>query len=637
LDRDRREQIGLCCVLAALVLTGGASSAWRLAIIAVPLMVFQLPLWLTMSAALVAFVPSAAEFLVYGNWVGALGGRLSVVASTIVLASAVALGLRLIQSRPLRRTLVAAMPYFSFALMVQALVRLWELAPPDWQYLSGNHLSALITFTLVPCFGLRFIPAYRLASLIFLFAGLLLTGSRWGIWVGVVFGLLMAVISFHRRWRYVLATALAGALALPWFVLNSLETGKAGLIQALSGISMLRPWTGLGPGGAEQVSLQFVERTARLTHIESFVYDWPATFGFPFSLLILVSLTYLAFRKKAPIVVETVGRLKVLAAVGLFALLCHDLFDFSLYSGAVRIGMGCLVGVLLPGSLNTVRAPLSLVIVAGLSMISLAAWHHYDPLRMEISDRLEDVPERFGQRSFRYWLDKGRKAPNLARARFALARSLSIAPGNRESWFLLGDILRRDGLQDQGLLAYRRGLESTHDLWSGVATERLAHLPLPLIQRVIGDHLGLAQAVARVRWHRSQREHEFVGELDKLHQDRKIRDYYVRGLMTDRYPRSYVVPVLWRLAQQKPLNEGDGVRFLLRIMALEPRVDGPQLLLRIVRRQVEHCHGIGEWPESHLVGLAAVIDELEPLCREHLLGRSASLRRLTTLRRVKSP
>ena len=76
MDQDRREQVALCCVLAALVLTGGASSAWRLAIIAVPLMVFQLPFGLTASAVLVALIPSAAEMGVYGNWVGALGGRL---------------------------------------------------------------------------------------------------------------------------------------------------------------------------------------------------------------------------------------------------------------------------------------------------------------------------------------------------------------------------------------------------------------------------------------------------------------------------------------------------------------------------------------------------------------------------------
>mgnify|MGYP001371251986 CR=1 FL=1 len=98
-----------------------------------------------------------------------------------------------------------------------------------------------------------------------------------------------------------------------------------------------------------------------------------------------------------------------------------------------------------------------------------------------------------------------------------------------------------------------------------------------------------------------------------------------------------MVPKLWDLVKTKPLNEGGGVRLLLRIMDLEPRVDGPQLLVRIIREQVEHCYGLKEWPESKLYELAVVIDDLESLCRGQLLGRGESLRRLTVLRRVKSP
>ena len=637
MSQDQLERLALFGVLLALVLTGGASSAWRLAFVGVPLLVFQLPLRWTLAALLLVALPSAAELFLYGNWIGSFGGRVSLLASTLVMSSSIALGVRLLGSRALRQSFAQAMPVFAIGLALQAGIRLFELLPASWQYLSGNHLSSLVLVAMVPAIGLRMDSVSRAATIGTLLLALALTGSRWGIWVGVVFSLLMVSIVWAERIRYAAGAALCVALAAPWALFGAIDNTKPGLLRALSGISGLRPWSGLGPGGAEQVSLQFVERTASLTHIETSVFDWPATLGFPMSIGLLIVLLFIVFRSKAVTEVVTVSRLQKVAAVGILGVLCHDLMDFSLFSGALRVGLGCLIGLSMPLTMSLSTRRWSQITVAVLMLSSFACWHHYDPMRMEQSNRLDELPEAYGQRPFRYWLNRGVSASTLQDAQTALSRSVSIAPGNRESWFLLGDALRRRGLTEQGLLAYRRGLETTRNLWTGAGTEQLATLPVWMIKRVIGDHLGAARSVARRRTGGSQKDHQFVAELDQLHRDSVVRRYYVQGLLgADRAP-SYAVPLLWKLAQEEPLVEGDGVRFLRHLLEREPRADGAQLLLRLVRSNPIHCLGLGIWPEIELVQLYPITEALDSVCRKPLLGRGPALRRLSTLRELRSP
>ena len=65
--------------------------------------------------ALFLMLMSAVELGLYGNWIDSLTGRLSFVASTLVITSAVAMGMRALQSSSLVQSFSQVLPYFAFA------------------------------------------------------------------------------------------------------------------------------------------------------------------------------------------------------------------------------------------------------------------------------------------------------------------------------------------------------------------------------------------------------------------------------------------------------------------------------------------------------------------------------------------
>ena len=166
--------------------------------------------------------------------------------------------------------------------------------------------------------------------------------------------------------RRLASIGLVSIIAFPWVMWSQVDYYKGGLFRALSGLSFVRPWTGLGPGGAEHLSLQFVERTSRLTHIESLPLDWSATMGWPVALALIFSLIVLSLRAGEPAPTDRSGdRLSWLAAVGIIGLLAHDLFDFAIASGALTVLLGVMVGL----RLNVALVPL----LGGIQRLSLRA------------------------------------------------------------------------------------------------------------------------------------------------------------------------------------------------------------------------------------------------------------------------
>ena len=283
-------------------------------------------------------VTERAELALHGDWVGSLGGRLRLVVGSLVFVCAVGLGARLHASRSLRRDAAAALPWFAGGLLTQAVLRGVDLVPEAFQYLSGNHLSALISATFVFALGLRMTARRRLICCALLLIGLVATGSRWGIWTGLVFGTFMVVTIYEVAVRRLASIGLVSIIAFPGVMWSQVDYYKGGLFRALSGLSFVRPWTGLGPGGAEHLSLQFVERTSRLTHIESLPLDWSATMGWPVALALIFSLIVLSLSSGRAAPTDRSGdRLSWLAAVGIIGLLAHDLFDFAIASGALTV------------------------------------------------------------------------------------------------------------------------------------------------------------------------------------------------------------------------------------------------------------------------------------------------------------
>ena len=634
MDREQRERLALWWLLAALVLTGGATAAWRLAFVALPLLLFCLSLrWYFLALGLVA-LPSLLELSIHGDWVGSLGGRIRLATGALVFLCAVGLGVRLKAQRSLRHDLVTALPWFAAGLLTQALLRLFELIPPQWQYLSGNHLSALITAMLVPTLALRMPSLFRALSLGLLVTALLVTGSRWGIWIGLTFGSLMVASVNRGKLRVGALIGLGVLLLAPWIAWSQLDLEKGGFLRALSGLSGLRPWTGLGHGGAEHLSLQFVERTARLTHIESLPFDWASIWGWPLAIALLIALFGIAFYSAYQSKGHTVERLSWLAGVGLLALVMHDLFDFSMTSGALTVALGILVGLRLRLSDDQVGNRVTTALVGALLVLGLGSAHYLDPLIMEREGRLESISEVYGERSFRYWINKARRADSPARQVEYYSKALAIAPGYRDAWFELGDAIGRAGWVDQALLAYQRGLSAAKNDWTGSQSNALARLPVSMIPRAIGSHKGAARSVALFRSKGDEQSLKLVQMLDRKHRDPLIRKWFLSGLLRTQNENRVVVPMLWSISQEPPVNEGDGITALLEIIRREPRVDGAALLLRMVQSQPNHCLGLGQWPDDQLVDLYRLSGPLNKVCQQIVLGRGEDLRVLSQLRDV---
>ena len=634
LDRDQIERFALWFALAALVLTGGATASWRLALVAAPLLVFCPPFrWCALALCVVA-LPSAAEILLHGDWIGSLGGRVRTAAGAVVLVCAAGFGARLRASRPLRQSFAVALPFLTVGLAAQALLRMFELVPPAWQYLSGNNLSALILVCFVPVLGLRIPEKSRRLLLGSLFVALLLSGSRWGIWTGCVFAFLMMASVTKRSVRATFLGVLGVSLILPWASWSKLDLNKGGFLRALAELAQYRPWTGVGPGGAEQLSLQFVERTSRLTHIESLMFDWASVWGWPIALGLLGSLVILAFWEGRQDPDETGNKLSWLAGVGLMGLLCHDLFDFALSSGALTVGMGMLIGLRLPSVGRHETSPLARLACGLLLSAALIGGHHFNPITMELDDRLESIPEQLGQRSFRYYVAQAQRAERPEDQISLYSKALAIAPGYRDAWFMLGDSMGRSGLPEQALLAYQRGLLAAKPNWTSPQTNAIARLPRDLIPQAIGQHLGAARSVVLARSRGDELDLKLVQAIDRQHRDPFIRMHYLRGLVRPEHDTHWVVPMLWQVILEPPIGSGDGVTALLEILRREPRASAPDLLLRMVRQHREHCIGVGAWPSTELVALAPAGKTLSELCGSVLIGRGADLRLLNRLNDV---
>ena len=622
---DRIERLGLSLALTALVVTGGASSAARLVWIAAPLLVFQLPLKVTCGVILLGLGPTLFEYLLYDQLIGSLGGRISIVCGAVVGCSAVALGQRLLDSRDLREHLARVLPYFCAALLAQALLRLSGFVPEAFQYLSGNHLSALILWAMVPVFALRMAPSTRWVCLALLSMALVATGSRWGIWVGVVFSLVMIGLYLREAMRSAVCLALLGVLCVPIAFWDGIQMGKAGLLRALASITDLRPWTGLGPGGAETVSLQYVEQAFRLTHIETLLLDWAATFGWVWTVGVLMFLLGLIFVAPMTAPQASAQRVKMYAAVGLAGILCHDLFDFSLFSGSVRTAACVLVGILMPYKLVRSRQALPFVVTALMATVSLVAWHHYDPMRMELSDRLEEVPERLGTRSFRYWLNRARRQPNSNDRLPDLARALQVAPGCRDCWFELGDVFWKLDRFGQALQAYQSGLAVARPVLVNASVRKIAALPNRFLVRAVGDHLGAARTAAVLRLHPSRDDLRVLLQLDRRLSDPKLRQAIYKSIERADLRPAVRSQALWELAARPVLLPDEGQQLMGLLTAVLGAEGAEARLIELVERNPGHCEAIAWWRRRDKANLVPLVARYRARCARVLIGKGVPL------------
>ena len=126
--------------------------------------------------------------------------------------------------------------------------------PEAFLYLSGNHLSALISATFVFALGLRMTARRRLICCALLLIGLVATGSRWGIWTGLVFGTFMVVTIYEGAVRRLASIGLVSIIAFPWVMWSQVDYYKGGAVSSALWVVVCAPWTGLGSGGAEHLS-----------------------------------------------------------------------------------------------------------------------------------------------------------------------------------------------------------------------------------------------------------------------------------------------------------------------------------------------------------------------------------------------
>jgi hypothetical protein len=353
--------------------------------------------------------------------------------------------------------------------------------------------------------------------------------------------------------------------------------------------------------------------------------------------VLLILCLALVFVKGDPLASKRAQKLHMLAAAGTASILVHDLWDFSLASGAVGMAFGLLLGMIAPASWLVAKGLKWRVVCALLVLAGFAGAVRYDPYQMELAGQLDRLPERLGQRPYRYWLNQGQQAATAQARVAAYARAVSMAPGDRRAWFRLGDGLWESGLTDQALLAYRRGLEATRTVWCGLATQRIAALPLSMIERAVGDHRCAAKSVAQTRWREGPEALAVLRRLDQKHQDPELRKNYMKALTQAGHRKSLVVPELWRLAQGPPTYEEEGVELVQAIERMQPEVSAAQLYARLVAHNSKHCLGLMAWKGGRITALVPYADQLDAHCRSALVGRGLARQALADVRAAAAP
>ena len=634
-EPQRRLQAALLVFLAFLCLTGGASSPLRLAVLAAPLLVFCPPLRVVIVVALCVCLPSALEMALYGNWTGPIAYRLHTLAAFVVAALAFGCGQQIFRDAHLRRVMRAAIPWFAVSMMAQALIQRFDLLPPDYQYLSGNQQSAVIT-GMMPFAFARDLPARdRLISIGAMMLALVATGSRWGALIGFLVVFMLAARLTQTRLRWLLAALATYSVALSAALLGYTELSKGDLIMRMLPLAVRRPLTGIGPGGVEILQFEYLVRDSwvlRQTHGESLVIDWPALMGVPLAVLAVFCILFLAFWRVGQSPKSGQSNLRIASAVSLVGLLLHDLMDFSWTSGAAACVVALNLGILAPPIRAAARggwrpAMVSLSLVGLLAQASLL-----DPLKLEALNRLEEVPARFGQRSFRYWVNKGLNAPDEQARLVAYSKALHHAPGVPETWFRLGTTLLASGRLSQALEVFRSGLKVAPANASYLFFGQLAPLPREQAISVFGGHVRGRQFLAE-QWVKQGRE--ALSDLEKLvtqHDDPLLDAFLLRALLRKEAPNSQAVPLLWKQLKNGRFKGRQGWRALTEI---ESRVSGAksgELLVRLVQMSPAHCAQLGWIPEASRLKLLPFIEELDERCWSKLIGKPKALGTLRMLR-----
>jgi hypothetical protein len=621
--------------LLAIVVTGGGSSPLRLALVVLPLLLFRPSLSVALFAFSLATIPSILELSAHGHWVGPLGLRLFLAAAFGAASFAFCLGGQL-QTRPgLHKAFSLALPGLSALMLVHALLRQFELVSPDYQYLSGNHQSALITALISFAFALRMAPFHRLITLILLVLALVCTGSRWGIFVGVIVLFVVAAMAYrqHRAWLFGLLIAWfgAGVWAVGFTVLS-----KGTIIRSLMPLAFRRPWTGIGPGGVETLSLQYLTRYRwqyRQTHGESIAIDWPATYGVPIALIMLGCLLALVFWRLPPSDGRSERLQRHFLAVGLLGLLLHDLFDFSLASGAVGLMAAVIIGALAPGwqfLFKPMRTWLHLLLIAVLAGLLLAS-NHYSPLVMEREGRLDSVSQQWGTRSFRYWINKS-QAPKMATQRMAmLGEALRLAPGDPYLWFRLGGEMLKSGHSSQAVLAYRSGLSTVPNTWSTSEVRPIFEGQPAQALAAVDGFLGASRMLAHHYRQRSSPPIEAMVALSVACRDRRVDEELFAVLQASTEPKENIVPELWNLLLRGHLSSADTYMSLKVMVARDPQLPLARLFLGLVEQQVAGCSSLAHWDLDRVVELLPMAESLRRICWHASIGNSAVLKRLSLL------
>ncbi len=626
----------LCAWLLAIVATGGGSSPVRLLVLVLPLLVFSPSVQVLAVATFVAALPSILEWSLYGDWIGSLGLRVFLLAAFIAGCFGFALGLQLRARRDLRQTFASALPWFSAAMLVHALCRQFELIPAHYQYLSGNHQAALITLIFAFVFALEMTSFWRRNTIILLLMALVGTGSRWGIFVGVLVCLILGLMAYRGRGRWLLSVVTGLWFCSGVWALSFTSLTKGTIIRALMPLITRRPLSGIGPGGVETLDLQYRTRYIwqfRQTHAESLPIDWMATFGIPVSMVLLITLLALIFwRVSVPS--DHPGRFPChYLALGLLGVLLHDLLDFSLTSGAVSLFAAVAIGAIAP-DWQWLKRPIawwgkSAVVVALFGL--LLASYHYNPLAMERERRLETVSEKWGRRTFRYWINKSLATNETTQRISALSRALELAPGDPYLWFRLGTYFLESGNTSQAVQAYRSGLSTVPLKWTSPKLQSAFSAPPKAALAVVDGHLGASRMLANYYAVAKRPPIEAMVTLSVANNDGKIDEKLLQALMRVGRPKSLVVPELWRLILRGRLEAVQVHRALGVLSQKEPKALASGLLLRLVESDPRYCTSLAYWDLERLHELLSVATALRRICWRSSIGNSAVLRRLSVL------
>jgi hypothetical protein len=563
-----------------------------------------------LAAAALGLLPSVLEWALHGDFVGHLGSRLRLVLGLVAGAWAAALGASIGFDREGRERLGRWMPWVAVAMLLHAVIGRFELLPDVLIYLGENHQAAAIVALIALALAPRMAQRRRVLTVGFLIAALAVTGSRWGMLIGLgTLPLYWAAFS-GKGWL------LKGVFSLtPIFiagvVLGGVNLTKFSLAGQLFEVAAQRPLSGVGPGAIDHQVLRYSTlHVDRITHAETFPVDWPSVLGWPLTVLVLAGLLGLVVWR-----VVDVDRRRRLAAVALAAIVLHEFADFSLTSGVVSSLTGFLLGWVVPrGWLKAGPSRVGYGLAGLVLLVLVAGSWRYDPRTLEREDRLHELSERLGDRTYRWWWQRALVAEDHRTRIAAYGEALSIAPGHPKLWFAFADALTAAGAGNQARLAYATGMQVNRWPNQGLGRRLARTAPSQTVLNLAADQPTFAVGVAQVMVGRGAEGLGVLRRLLEQHDRVEIRNAYRSALVQPGLDPDLALSEALRLWREAPDGGGQAWVLMQRIYRSVPASEVGRIFAGLVAQNPQFCRALSRWPERRRNDLWEVAKALRKRC-----------------------